>query len=161
MGEAHVPAEQSKARQAARVSASDVDAGRSGGPEGPQGQGSASAVGLIWSIRDRSDFARLRTEGHRFRHGQLWLTWVPDRDCHPPRVAFAISRAVGGAVIRNRLRRQIRHALSREASFPGGLYLIGASSLAAAAQGPAALAASVHELVALARRHDGHPRVVS
>jgi ribonuclease P protein component len=50
----------------------------------------------------------------------------------PPRVAFAIGRPVGNAVVRNRLRRRLR-ALSREhaAEFAAGhTYLIGATPAA-------------------------------
>jgi ribonuclease P protein component len=43
----------------------------------------------------------------------------------PPRVGFAIGRAVGTAVQRNRVRRRLRALLS-ERSLPGGLLLVGA-----------------------------------
>jgi len=45
-------------------------------------------------------------------------------------VAYALGRAVGPAVVRNRLRRQLR-ALLTESSLPPGLYLIGAQAAAA------------------------------
>jgi len=129
MSEAHVSAEQPKAGQAARLSSSDVHPGRPRGAQGQAGQGPPAAVGLIWSIRDRSDFDRFRREGRRFRHGQLWLVWVDDPTAHPPRVAYAISRAVGSAVTRNRIRRRLRHLLGAEAAagLPNGWYLIGAT----------------------------------
>ena len=38
----------------------------------------------------------------------LWCRYLDDPDVVPPRVAFAIGRAVGGASIRNRLRRRLR-----------------------------------------------------
>jgi len=44
----------------------------------------------------------------------------------PPRVAFAIGRRLGGAVARNRLRRQLRAAFSAAATegrLPAGAYL--------------------------------------
>jgi ribonuclease P protein component len=85
-------------------------------------------------------FDRFRTEGRRFRHGVLWCTWIADGDARPPRVAYAIGRAVGGAVVRNRLRRRLRHAVAAEMAtggLPGGWYLIGATPAAAAADGTA------------------------
>ena len=40
-----------------------------------------------------------------------WLAPPPDGRPHPPRVAFAVGRAAGGAVVRNRIRRRLRAAL--------------------------------------------------
>ena len=80
---------------------------------------------MIWRIRERSAFTRLALEGKRTRAGVLWCTYVPDPDAMPPRVAYALGRAIGPAVVRNRLRRQLQAHL-RASSLPGGLYLIGA-----------------------------------
>jgi ribonuclease P protein component len=95
---------------------------------------------LIWRIRDRGTFQRLSREGHRSRAGVLWCTAVLDPSLSPPRVAFAIGRAFGPAVQRNRVRRQLRSLLS-ETTVPPGAYLIGAR--------PDAVARSYPEL-----RHD-------
>lgn len=53
----------------------------------------------------------------------------------PPRVAFAVSRAVGPAVVRNRLRRRIRAHLAevrrtRPDRLPGGAWLVALSPAA-------------------------------
>jgi ribonuclease P protein component len=80
---------------------------------------------LIDRIRERADFVRLRREGTRVRIDPLWCSFVPDPGLEPPRVAFAIGRATGSAVQRNRLRRRLRELL-RARIVPGGLYLIGA-----------------------------------
>jgi RNase P protein component len=45
-------------------------------------------------------------------------------------VAYALGRAIGPAVVRNRLRRQLRSLLAG-AALPPGLYLIGAQPAAA------------------------------
>ena len=44
-------------------------------------------------------------------------------------VAYALGRAIGPAVVRNRLRRRLR-ALLDDTSLPPGLYLIGAQPIA-------------------------------
>jgi ribonuclease P protein component len=84
---------------------------------------------LIWRIRERSAFTRLAREGRRSRAGVLWCTYIPDPNATPPRVAYALGRAIGPAVVRNRLRRQLRSLLASE-SLPPGLYLLGAQPVA-------------------------------
>lgn len=85
---------------------------------------------MIWRIRERSAFTRLANEGRRARAGVLWCIYIPDPVAIPPRVAWALGRAIGPAVVRNRLRRRLR-ALLNEARLPPGLYLIGAQPTAA------------------------------
>jgi ribonuclease P protein component len=79
---------------------------------------------LIGRIRTRAEFERLRRDGRRVRIEPFWCSHLSDPSSNPPRVAFAISRAVGNAVIRNRLRRRLR-AVMTEMDIPPGLYLIG------------------------------------
>ena len=57
-----------------------------------------------------------------------------------PSVAFAISRKVGPAVVRNRLRRRLRDeldGLARAQRLPTGAYLVALTPAAAALDGPA------------------------
>jgi ribonuclease P protein component len=79
---------------------------------------------LIWRIRERSTFARLSREGQRSRAGVLWCTYVLDPVATPPQVAYAIGRAYGPAVLRNRTRRQLRSLLDGR-TLPPGQYLFG------------------------------------
>jgi ribonuclease P protein component len=80
---------------------------------------------LIDRVRERDAFVRLRRDGVRVRTDPLWCSFVLDPDLVPPQVAFAIGRAAGSAVSRNRLRRRLR-ALLATSDVPPGLYLIGA-----------------------------------
>ena len=149
MSEAHVSAEQSQARQAPRVPAPDVDPGGPGDSARPSGQGPASPFGVglspapshrrVWRIRDKATFAALRRDGSRVRSGALTVTFLPGDADQPPRVAYAIGRTVGGAVVRNRLRRQLRAILAEAGpQLAPGAWLVGA--------GPAAAAMSFGEL---------------
>lgn len=149
--EAHVSAQQSPPRQAARLPAPHVGPGRSGGgpgspPQGPQAPHGlvadqpvttalrrdplASARPQLWRITDRATFAALRASGSRARRGPLSVTWLPPEGAcaaEPPRVAFAVGRASGSAVARNRIRRRLRAALREllvASSLPAGAYLI-------------------------------------
>ncbi len=67
-----------------------------------------------------------------------------------PAVAYAIGRPIGGAVVRNRLRRRLREVVSvhRELLEPGASYLFGAE-VGAVTTAPADLD---HAVVALLRR---------
>ena len=85
---------------------------------------------MIWRIRERSAFTRLANDGRRTRAGVLWCTYIPDPAATPPRVAYALGRAIGPAVVRNRLRRRLRAMLST-IELPPGVYLIGAKPIAA------------------------------
>ena len=127
--EAHLPTEQSSPRQEARLPPPDEHPRRASRAEGTSRQGPAQPVGLIWRIRERSAFTRLADEGRRTRAGVLWCTYIPDPVATPPRVAYALGRAIGPAVVRNRLRRRLR-AMLTTSTLPPGFYLIGAHPIA-------------------------------
>jgi ribonuclease P protein component len=88
----------------------------------------------LWRITDRATFAALRRQGRRTRRGPLSVTYLPPtpgRPTSPPRAGFAVGKATGGAVVRNRVRRRLRAAL-RELlvtdRLPAGTYLLGATA---------------------------------
>ncbi len=89
----------------------------------------------LWRITDRRSFQELRRSRARARSGCCSVTWVAAADpTTPPRAGFAIGKPVGGAVVRNRVRRRLRSALRELQSddrLPGGIYLIGATADAA------------------------------
>jgi len=100
-------------------------------------------------------FDRFRTDGRRFHHGALWCSWIADDAARPPRVAYALGRGVGVAGVRNRVRRQLRHALADEqrgAGLPAGWYLIGAGP---GVDDGAAVRVAVHGLVERVRAGAG------
>jgi ribonuclease P protein component len=62
------------------------------------------------------------------------VTFVSDDVAGPPRVAYTVSRRVGGAVVRNRVRRRLRAIVEEEAArLPSGAYLIGVAPTVASA----------------------------
>ena len=67
------------------------------------------------SLRRRGDFARVRGRGRRTQTQRLAVYSLVKRD-GPVRVGFVVSRAVGGAVERNLVRRRLREALRRVAA---------------------------------------------
>ncbi|MDE0654512.1 MAG: ribonuclease P protein component [bacterium] len=90
-------------------------------------------------MRSGSTFERLRQDGRVVRHGVLEFRYLLDGGDGPPRVAFAVSRRAGSAVVRNRLRRRLRAVMrelgdpARRPAFPSGDYLIRPRGNAAAA----------------------------
>src|SRR4051795_13680393 len=126
MREEDVPTEQSQAEQEARIPPADEHQSRPQRPAQPPGQGSLPPVGLIWPIRERSTFRAL-ARGRRRRRGDVMVSCaVVGPGTEPPRVAYAIGSRVGGAVVRNRVRRRLRAATHSHAHEldPGHAYLV-------------------------------------
>jgi ribonuclease P protein component len=82
---------------------------------------------LIHRVRGRDAFQRLAHDATRIRRPAVWCHWCPDPSTNHLALAFSISRAIGPAVTRNRLRRRIRAVMRQlEPEMPGGMLLIGA-----------------------------------
>ena len=81
------------------------------------------------------------------------MSFLPGDPSLPPRVAYAVGRRVGPAVVRNRVRRRLRAALlARRADLqPGGAYLFGAGPAAATAPFAELDAAMAHLLAGATR----------
>jgi ribonuclease P protein component len=110
--EAHLPAEQSRPQAPARVPVPHGDRGRPQGAERaprPRPQ-EAQRLGII---RKRADF--VAANGGKRASTPGFLLLVRDRDDADAtmRVGFTVTRKIGGAVVRNRMKRRFR-ALARE-----------------------------------------------
>lgn len=71
----------------------------------------------------------MRSRGSRIRRGSLTAIHLADGPEGQTRIAFAVNKRIGGAVVRNRLRRRIRAILddldrSQPALLPGGALLL-------------------------------------
>ncbi|MEW6474769.1 MAG: ribonuclease P protein component [Actinomycetota bacterium] len=107
---------------------------------------------MIWRIRDRATFEAL-AGARRRRRGPISMTFLPGDPSVPPRVAYAVGKRVGPAVVRNRVRRRLRAATlaHRAELLPGGAYLFGAAPTAGAVPF-AEIDAAMGELLAAAGR---------
>ena len=61
-------------------------------------------------IQQSRDFARTRLEGRRLVHGCLIANWRSLPASAPGRVGLVVSRKVGNAVVRSRVRRLLRES---------------------------------------------------
>ena len=119
-GQAHVPAQEAASRQGARVPSSHEELGRPARRRGAAGQGAEAPDGLtrasgpnsprLTMLSRPADFARLQEGGVPRTHPLLVGRFLRT-DLETTRFGFAIGRRVGGAVVRNRVRRRIREAL--------------------------------------------------
>jgi ribonuclease P protein component len=66
-------------------------------------------------LRNSADFKRLRADGRVWRHPFLTLSVAPNALGHN-RYGFIVSRHLGGAVVRNRVRRVLREVVRLSAS---------------------------------------------
>src|SRR5262244_1530026 len=110
--EAHLPAEQSRPQAPARVPEPHGDAGRSQGAECSPRTRPQKAQRLA-TLKKRADF--LAANGGRRASMPGFVLLVRDRkDADPAmRVGFTVTKKIGGAVVRNRMKRRFR-ALARE-----------------------------------------------
>jgi ribonuclease P protein component len=110
--EAHLPTEQSRPQAASRVSRPHGDAGRSQGAELSPRSRPQEAQRLA-TIKKRADFVAASAGLRASTPGFVLL--VRDRKDNDPRmrVGFTVTKKIGGAVVRNRMKRRFR-ALARE-----------------------------------------------
>ncbi len=126
-GEKDVSTEQQKAGTPARIPPPDVDAWRSSGHSQQAGQGSPPPVRLIWRVRDQLTLHHLPRKGHRGRGEIVMVSFLPGDP--PPRIAFALTRKIGTAPTRNRVRRRLLEclrSLDRAGMLRDGAYLLSA-----------------------------------
>jgi ribonuclease P protein component len=119
--EAHFPAQQPRPPAPARLPLAHGDPGRPQGAERAPGARPQEAERLA-TIRKRADFLAANSGRRASTPGFILL--VRDRkDADPAmRVGFTVTRKIGGAVVRNRMKRRFR-ALARDIvpakGFPG------------------------------------------
>src|SRR5688572_11924338 len=124
--ETHLSAQRPPPQAQARLPSAHVDARRTGDPEASARQGSQAALRLssaiVTPVQRRNRLSRSRDFDAVYRQGRststrfLILYWFPraddgspdDADPAEPRLGLAVPKSVGGAVVRNRVKRQLR-----------------------------------------------------
>ena len=70
-------------------------------------------------LRRRQDFAGVYRDGTPFASGPLVLRVRPNPETATPRFGFAVGKRLGGAVARNRIKRQLRDLVQRSGAQGG------------------------------------------
>lgn len=87
-------------------------------------------------LRRRDEFTAATRAGRRAGRATLVVHLHRTDQADPPRAGFVVSRTVGGAVVRNRVRRRLRHLVRAHlAELPTGSRLV-VRALPAAATAP-------------------------
>ena len=110
--EAHFPAEQSGPQAAARVPPPQRDSRRAQGSRSAAGTRSQEAQRLI-ILRKRADFLAANAGRRAATPGFVLLVRDRADGDQAIRVGFTVTKKIGGAVVRNRMKRRLR-ALARE-----------------------------------------------
>lgn len=80
--------------------------------------------GKRWRIRRRSEYLAVQGRGTRIHSSFFLLLVLPNRRSQP-RLGITVSRKVGKAVVRNRIRRRVREVFRQnKAWFPAGLDVV-------------------------------------
>ena len=110
-------------------------------------------------MRRRADFESATRHGSRAGRSLVSGHLLVEPDGRPALVGFIVSKAVGTAVVRNKVRRRLRHlARGYLGALPGGSLLVLRASPRAAMACQADLAADLDLVIgALLRRHGGRP----
>lgn len=101
----------------------------------------------------RPDFLRVQGKGQRFRTPRMVILWLPSA-VGRTRLGLTVSTKVGGAVVRNRVKRRLREIYRQNrANWPEGMDIVIIARKAAADAEYAALAQDVATWIAwLSRR---------
>jgi ribonuclease P protein component len=151
--QADVPAEQSAPGEDPWVPPAYAYPGRARHSRRAQAQGPRSAFGLTRRpsvlpaaarMRARTEFTATVRGGTRAAVPALVVHLSAGGDPGSRRVGFVVNRAVGGAAVRNRFRRRLRHLMrARIDNLPDGTRVVIRANPSAAARASAELAADL------------------
>ncbi|MFD6953726.1 ribonuclease P protein component [Nocardiopsis sp. TSRI0078] len=111
-------------------------------------------------MRHSAEFGSVMRSGRRSSRDALGVVYLAPSptavDADPPRVGFVVSKAVGGAVVRKRVQRRLRHLMRpRLAVLPNGSLLVVRARPSAAAARYEELADQLDSAIAAAMRPRG------
>lgn len=123
-------AQEEKEKEGPRLPGPHEDPGGASGPKGPATK-RTQAVGSIsrfmerrYRLRENEDFQKARREGRSWTQPLMVLCVLPNSLSHS-RFGFSVSRRIGKATVRNRVKRMMRETVRRRISeIPPGQDLV-------------------------------------
>lgn len=113
--------------------------------------------GRLIVLRKRAEFVQVQNKGKRHRGRSLLLMVYPN-DSDKSRIGLTVSRKVGNAVVRNRVRRRLRESIrSNPERFASGQDYVFIARARAATAGSSALHKEVEWLLNQVSLQDGPP----
>lgn len=110
----------------------------------------SGGFGPHWRLRRRRQFLRVQGRGKKLVGGHFLLFTKPN-GLSRPRIGITVSRKVGNAVVRNRVKRLVREVFRQnKAAFPQGFDVV---VIARSVAARASFAVVCRDLLALCRRH--------
>jgi ribonuclease P protein component len=116
----------------------------------------ATVVPAAHRLTDPDAFRQASRQGRRTASRTLVTQWwTPDGD-EPSRVGFVVSKAVGNAVVRNRVKRRLRHLVREHLEgLPGSAVLVVRALPASAAASSAELGADLARCLTASSKEAG------
>jgi ribonuclease P protein component len=157
--EENLPAQQPSPQEDSRLPRPDEDEGRPRGPGAPPRQGPEAprplsvparpaALPRARRIAARRDYQRTYDEGAK-RHGRYVVVFAAPNGSGLSRLGVTVTKKVGGAVLRNLLKRRVREVWRGTAAVPGRDVVVNLKREAAGAAFDALRADLTRALVAL------------
>jgi ribonuclease P protein component len=75
-------------------------------------KGARASLRKLQTVKRPNRLSRSRDFDTVYRHGRSVSSWFPQEESAAPRFGFSVPRAVGGAVERNKIKRQLREVWS-------------------------------------------------
>lgn len=119
----------------------------SNGEQGTDGARRSEGFPKSIRLRKRPDFLRVQGKGRRIVRASLVAVALRREDKGSPRFGLTVSKKVGNAVVRNRVKRALREALRRDARALTGVDVVFIARPSAAMASSMQLAAEVGEVL--------------